>query len=124
MSTRRKGLCVCLVVLVGLVFFSGCGGNSQRVIVGKWRGTDIGFYGPQSQTWEFFKDGRFTFSVSNKYTTIKDTGRYEFIEKDKLRFNWDDGASNVRKFEISKNRLFLTSSSGFGEFCERFQRVK
>ena len=57
----RKSLCVCLVVLVGLVFFSGCGKVSQRAIIGKWEMTlRIGENVNQIRTLKLSKDGTFT----------------------------------------------------------------
>jgi len=110
MSTRRKSLCVCLVILVGLVFFSGCGKSSQRAIIGKWeQKQDTGWGVYNTLTLKFSKDKKVTYSVSSKYVQSSLTGKYEFIEKDKIRFNWDEGGTEVYKFEISKDRLFLTS---------------
>lgn len=116
----KKSLCVCLVVLVGLFFFSGCGKISQRAIIGEWKRKQDNISGySYIHTYQFFKDGRF----NQSYAGHPLTGTYEFIKRDKIRFNIEGGGSKVYKFEISGDRLFLTRGWG-DEYCERYQRVE
>ena len=128
----RRSLYVCLVILIGLSFFSGCGKASQRAIIGEWERKLVGIEIVQIYTLKLFKDG--TFARGTSYRSARQnrflptsSGTYEFIKKDKIRFNRDNGGSQVYKFEISKDRLFLT---GIGEnglaggSSERLQRVR
>ena len=117
MPTRRKGLCVWLVILIGLVFFSGCGKNSQRAIIGKWEGVLVVHGIRRNVCLEFLENGKLTISEVG--------GTYEFIEKNKIRLNFPGSFHHKLlelEFKILKDKLLLFSEEEKAEL--QFQRIK